>query len=1025
MVVTLPPLLTQEDARQRLADDGLGALGLAVIRFAPTWADAALTYDGAALTLATMGTVRAPFLGLRHFLDAGEPTGASDVTGAPLVGPAAAFHLHPQAHVRLKRIVLTRLGGAGAIRPLPQTVILRGVAGTTVDQWFAAGSDLHVGGATFSFHDERGLIVDPVAFAALVQDLATTLPAFAEDGFPAAPGTPGSVGDVADERTGILVHVVDPHGATFSAPASESPVVVDSGGGTAAAIPASGLVELDAGQGIGRQAGATRLRVGWARGSVLGRTPVFPPALPSGVTLGCQFLRACAVDLPWHLLGNRTNAAVQGIGGDDEGLPAEFHPVVRDRVPLDLLTDGVDVVAAGGGVLAALVPGFTGLVFAASPTIEMAVGVPPATGPAGHWPQFPPASPDPPPPVSGSPASGITAVWSGPHDIVATFPGGTIPIGAAVHVYPQVFQVISSIGPEPSFLRGDGSTTVVTAPGPFSLLLENPLRLADGVSQPADSLLVFDLVVTDRRPFRRTFGAVVVPVGSGAPPAAPDPFGTPDPMASVPANVQGVAPSPTFGIPRTGPPPGGGTPTSVVDLIRRLTGETTPRSAPRLPTMARFPTIVAVGTGPTTAPMAWDALVTGGRWARETRSAFHHLGDPGNPAGPDVHVAGVRIGGAGAFDAARFAMRRAMPPVPLGGPFWLAVVGNAGWVPPAEPTTDAPGAPGAPPTTCAAAVLRTVAVGTETPELLPDAIPIPGPTASVQDVIDDLAGALGVSPPPVTIANEDVMRDELREEFHVTRAGRRDALWALRRAIGQARDLVFVTSPQFARTARPDATPQAHEVDLVEALADRLSAYANLRVLIALPLWPDAAPEYGGWIREAFAARNEAVDELVAVDPDRVTVFHPIGFPGRPAPLRTTVVVVDDVWALVGTSHWRRRGMTFDEGVDVVTIDRDLDDRGASRRIRTFRRSFLGSLVQVSPDDVTSADAIRLASPAGSFDLAHDLVAQEGLGRIRPFWRGPTDSDVLAQSHDIADPDGASADQYLLLFAGLIGETPD
>jgi hypothetical protein len=49
--------------------------------------------------------------------------------------------------------------------------------------------------------------------------------------------------------------------------------------------------------------------------------------------------------------------------------------------------------------------------------------------------------------------------------------------------------------------------------------------------------------------------------------------------------------------------------------------------------------------------------------------------------------------------------------------------------------------------------------------------------------------------------------------------------------------------------------------------------------------------------------------------------------------------------------------MTFDEGVDVVRIDRDLDDRGASRRIRTFRGSFLGSLLQVPPDDATSADA--------------------------------------------------------------------
>ena len=290
-------------------------------------------------------------------------------------------------------------------------------------------------------------------------------------------------------------------------------------------------------------------------------------------------------------------------------------------------------------------------------------------------------------------------------------------------------------------------------------------------------------------------------------------------------------------------------------------------------------------------------------------------------------------------------------------------------------------------------------------------------------MINDLASALGVSP----ASGHD--RERGRHAGRAPRGVPRDPRGPPRHALGVTARRRPGPRPGLRRLAsaranRPsNATPQAHEVDLVKELADRLNAHANLRIAIALPLWPDADPAYGGWIREAFSARNEAVDELVAVDPDRVTVFHPIGFPGRPAPIRTTVVVVDDVWALVGTSHWRRRGMTFDEGVDIVTIDRDLDDRGASRRIRTFRRSFLGSLLQVPPDDLASADAIRLASPAGAFDLVHDLVAQQGLGRIRPFWRGPADSDVLAQSHDVADPDGASADQYLPLFAGLIAET--
>jgi hypothetical protein len=71
------------------------------------------------------------------------------------------------------------------------------------------------------------------------------------------------------------------------------------------------------------------------------------------------------------------------------------------------------------------------------------------------------------------------------------------------------------------------------------------------------------------------------------------------------------------------------------------------------------------------------------------------------------------------------------------------------------------------------------------------------------------------------------------------------------------------------------------------------------------------------------------------------------------------------------------------------------------------------------------ADWVRLSEPEGSFDLVTDVLAQGGLGRILPFWRGPTDTDVVAQTHEVADPDGVSSDRYLELFAGLIGEGPD
>ncbi len=68
-------------------------------------------------------------------------------------------------------------------------------------------------------------------------------------------------------------------------------------------------------------------------------------------------------------------------------------------------------------------------------------------------------------------------------------------------------------------------------------------------------------------------------------------------------------------------------------------------------------------------------------------------------------------------------------------------------------------------------------------------------------------------------------------------------------------------------------------------------------------------------MRAAFAQRAAAVKKLAQDSPGRVVAFSPVGFPGRWSAIRSTVVLIDDVYALVGTSHLRRRGMTFDGGV--------------------------------------------------------------------------------------------------------------
>src|SRR5262249_24289621 len=131
--------------------------------------------------------------------------------------------------------------------------------------------------------------------------------------------------------------------------------------------------------------------------------------------------------------------------------------------------------------------------------------------------------------------------------------------------------------------------------------------------------------------------------------------------------------------------------------------------------------------------------------------------------------------------------------------------------------------------------------------------------------------------------NDSRLFSEIRRECCVARSGVRDALWSLQRAFSEARELVYIESPQFARTARPVGGGTAEQVDLVATLAASLAAHPGLRVVVCIPRHSDFAANYPGWSREHYRARTEAVGNLLTAAADaaeRVAVFHPVGFPG-------------------------------------------------------------------------------------------------------------------------------------------------
>jgi hypothetical protein len=1040
-------VLTPADAANQLQSKGLDALGLTVPAFGKVWSGAAATCDDTTLQL-SVTSPRAPFTGT--FRLEPKPVTLSALSGAPITTASGVLTMHPEAVHRLETLVRLRYGALQ--RPLPVAMVVHGVtipAGTQLMSWFRGGDDLGLSGAhEISFHDRRGLIVDPVAVASLLADLMLFRPALVAAGAGGSPTEAGGISTIANlSGPAVRVHVVSPHGATYESHRGEADLeVIDQTEAFVRAVPASGLVDLAAGERLGRSGGGADSPLLWglAPGGTLRATPLAPPTLPAGgASPPRQFFRVVAVDLGWHLLGNRgfepDILTYPGETGrpDDAPLPA----VRTSAASFDFLIDGNDVLGAMGAISAALPPpGQAQRALLCSPLIEATVPLPPAAGAPGHWPLFPAG-----PAASGADRTTLrsydaagtaapTASWRSPgppRDVIVSLPAGSLPVGTHVRVFPRTFKPLRGLGEDPSFVRGDGGAAIMTATV-TDVLLVNPFLLGQNEPAPDPAVITIDIVAVGRDGTRRLLSAIGLAIDGSQPftdnlagfggsvsTAVAALLALPGSTSTAPASLFGIPPVPA---PQAFPPlPANPTADDVTAWTRVLANETTsPRVGPHLPTQARFETILALGSAPAAQTrLAWDAVLTGARYSLESRCASPDLGDPGNPPGPDAHLSGVRVGGQLAYDLAFHALKRCLPIIPLGGPKgWIEQTADVTWDVP-DPDPDPP----ANQPFMAGAVLETIAPLVDSPEL--SLLPLPPAGTSVSTLVAQVAQELGFPPPAITIGNEARLLRELQGEIQTAKDGQRDALWSIARAVAEAREYVFVESPTFGVTARVNdaGDPDEGLLELVGLLATRLQANPRLKVMICVPRLPDFVLEQESWFRAQLKQRKAALDLLVGGDTDRVAAFHPIGFPGRSTVGRSTVVLVDDAYALVGTSHWRRRGMTFDGGCDLVSIDRRLNDAGSSTAIARFRQELLATRLGVSiPTGAATTSALwtRLAEPESAFDVVRDLLQSGGLGRCQPVWAGPTDTAVIPETDDKTDPNGKVGVGLLSMLLGLV-----
>ncbi len=880
------------------------------------------------------------------------------------------------------------------------------------------------------FYDGDGLPIDPVAVMAAFAAILTKFPILQAVDIGSSPLTPLPLAQhlpLLAPTTKTRIRLASPDGKPYGGQHLT---------GVTAFSAASGIYDLS-GTNIGLDAVSDSFkqddhdRLVFGPGTSGRLTSTFtPPTLPTGVTLARDFYNLRVVQLKQYLIGDWPDPLI------DDATKVQRKPAVRINENATFLSDGNEVLGAINQAL----PSGANPTIAVAQAIDGAFSIPPSPGDNAHWPKFPSGvSVDPNATLSTAlkaqiqsslQANWVTATATDFKKADVVLQLKNLPANSWVRIYTRKFLPDALQG------RGDGQGRLVPNDGTLSVYLIDPFSLHDpkdpsptDIIVPPKATLMFDLAVVLPNGKTRIYGGLDVSVGA-APATLPtfnpgtNPCGT--------ATFRGVSNAGTLGL---GTPSSAAPPSNLADWAKLLSGETQPRDASRLPTMARRELLVAGLQN-----NVWTGVIAGGRIAQETVSAATRVGAPASFGGRETSVTGATTkGGILASDIARHAFRRSKDILTR-----LSELSNSQWNVPTEPVAVGIGQnPGANNGTFAGAVLQTIAPFCETPELyaawsaginintviqyvidhfIPSGLPLH------DQVVNALKG-LETNPAAPEPAKEDSaeqrMAVELEREVTSVFYGRRDAQWALNSALQTARHLIYIETPGFCTTSA--AIFSKYSADLIGVLRNQLGSRPGLRLIVCVPKVPDFAPGYEGMSayevldRLSIIKGRTGTSVVTPLPPSQTVLFHPIGFPGRYSRVETNIVIIDDVWAIIGGTTIRRRGFTFDGSSDLVLTDTLLEN-GRSAAIRDFRRNLLANRLGVQPDS-SQPSFVALSEASTAFDFVRDVVAAGGLGDVSPVWDGTTPGvdPTTPLTIDQANPEGREFDYATAVIIAALG----
>jgi phosphatidylserine/phosphatidylglycerophosphate/cardiolipin synthase-like enzyme len=197
--------------------------------------------------------------------------------------------------------------------------------------------------------------------------------------------------------------------------------------------------------------------------------------------------------------------------------------------------------------------------------------------------------------------------------------------------------------------------------------------------------------------------------------------------------------------------------------------------------------------------------------------------------------------------------------------------------------------------------------------------------------------------------------------------GERSIARAYLKALGRARRLVYVEDQYLWGRL------------VAEALAAALRAAPELRMIIVVPRHPDRDGRISG--RAARAAQWRAIEHLRRAGGPRVAVYDLENEQGTPIYVHAKAMVIDDVWAMVGSANLNRRSWTHDSEVACAVVDErpDLrepaDPAGLGDRARVFARQLRLRLWREHLGRGQDGDA-DLLDPVGGFQVWQATAAR-------------------------------------------------